>query len=122
EATAIKKAISSILYKDARSDREAIESYRYSLTISGSGKIAAETSDPLTEEGVVLFDELESQEASDTKLEITLNNKKEMNLKETTLSRNIRVERKAASLDKERILREAIAYRNELIDEAAIDG
>lgn len=122
EASDIKKAVKSIFKKDAQTDRAAIENYHYSLTITGNGKVGTECIDPLTEEGAALFDELEGQEATDTKLKITLKNEEEMDLKGTTLSRNIRVERKAASLDKQRILAEAIAYKKELIEEASIDG
>lgn len=122
EATEIKKAVKSIFKKDTKADKSAIENYHYSLTITGNNKIGAEVVDPLTEEGAALFDELEGQEAADTKLKITLKNHEEMDLKETTLSRNIKVERKATSLDKGRILLEAIAYKKDLIEEASIDG
>lgn len=122
EAMAAKKAISSLLKEDISTDQSAIDNYHYSLTIAASRKLKPSLADPLTQKGALLFDELEGQDAADTDLKLTLNNGQEIDLKETTLFRNITVERKATSLDKKRILREAIAYKNDLIKEAAIDG
>lgn len=122
EAGAFKKAVRSLLKQDVTTDQSAIDNYHYKLTISSSKKISTQTLDPLTLEGAALFDELENQDNNDTALSIHLKNNEEMNLKETTLFRNINLERKGTSLDKERIAKEAIAYKKILIEQGAING
>ncbi len=122
EATAFKKAVRGLLRQDTEQDRDDIDNYHYNLTITAKGKAKAEKFDPLTQKGAHLFDELENEDARDTHVEIMLRNKEKITLKETTLYRDVSIKRLAMSLDKKRILQEVIQYKNDLIENASIDG